>query len=72
MEVKLPENNPVPVDPKHDVVNDRIKKNIQRFRDPFEGLPDAAIRKMSLSDTSILLMIYERLGHIGRLLEERL
>lgn len=60
--------------PKPVVIEDeagkQIKRNISSFKDPFENLRDAKIRRMTLTQEQLLYMIYDRLGQIGRVLED--
>ena len=65
-----PKIKPHPVKVLDDGESEQIEKNLNAFKDPLEGVKDAKIRRMQMSEIQLLFMIFERLGQMGRVLEQ--
>lgn len=51
-------------------VIEELKEKVKRFKDPFEDLKDGRLRRMWLKEPQLLMLIYERLGSVGMVLED--
>ena len=50
-------------------VIEQLEDNVSSFGDVFEGVKDAKFRRLTLNTPKILMLVYERLGLMGKVLE---
>ena len=51
-------------------VEDRVSENLRNFDKPFKDFKDENVRILGLTEINIQMMIFDRLGEIGNILQK--
>ena len=51
-------------------VEDRVSENLRNFDKPFKNFKDENVRILGLTEINIQMMIFDRLGEIGNILQK--